>query len=306
MRQEQDRVAWKGEWHTSVPDGLLHAQMSGLAKFMWICLKSFASKTSPHPFPGRHTVCKMMDIGVNSFKKYRKELELNGWLERMDRRNQNGDYAGNIYTLMVPENCKQEQPPGSKIWPPIKWPPKHWAAIDRPRKDYPILNEYQEKRNTTTTRAACAAESDGGDFLPASRASESGENTEAFRAASYFLDRWQWGHTKWFGRRYHLKPGHSQLAEEVLGELGCKGKHLAAYAFRMWINTAQADHTVEKGYDPLFWQIKASRNVQFFLKYIDKIANEMKYPLDANLTALSLDEYNALEQTVGAGRPEPE
>lgn len=301
-------------WHSLIPNEFIQCPFFSHGAFrLFVVIVSYASPSSPRPFPGWSRLSKNLNCCHHSIGKWLNELEKSGWIRRDQQTGKDGRFAHNAYTIYPDDEESRERRKQFSASPcvipshavPSHAMPPHATAVQR--KSTQSEKDYQRRKNTTNTRAADAAEGGGVDFLPASRASENGKDREeVFKATSKFLNKWQWGYQRWYGSRYHLKPGHQQLAEEVIGELGCRGKQLAAYAFKMWINTAQADRTVDQGFDPLFWQIKGSRDIQFFLKYIQKIANEMQYPLDANLRTITTEEYGILEETIGQGRPEPE
>ena len=294
--QGQDQVAWKGEWQTLVPDRLFDADISGMAKLLWISLKRYVGKNSPNPFPGRYTLCRTMKCGVSAFKTYRRELEQSGWLETYKRRGDRGLFYGNIYTLAVPDNCKQIVPPGvekrSAVQPPVAYPP-----VDNQPPKEPQSEGKPVKRKTNTNEAAGAASSTGGEGDLAAGAASAD-------VGSCFLKRWSHGYQQWFKTPYLQKQGEAIQARKIIKELECRPKDLLAYAFRMWVNTTDYDEVDPKGYDPMFYQIKGSRSVRFFLSHLTDIANEQKKPFDCGIPVME-KEYRELEAMIAVGRPDP-
>lgn len=297
-----DHVAWKGEWQTSVPDGLLHSAMSGLAKFLWICLKSYASKTSPNPFPGRHTLCQMLDVGISAFKKYRRELEQNGWLQREDKRHENGDFGGSIYTLMVPQNCKQNKPRGVEKRSPIKRSPIKWSPINQPPKDHQS-EENQIKRNTTTNGAANAAKDSSGFSASQPGATPPGPppNGREHELAQSFIKRWNDTFQKWYGVAYQEAYGDVVQVQKLFQTFPeARPRDFLYLVFQMWLDTREKDGIVEK--DPLFYSYKGQRNLNFFCRHVLRIAEEQDDTIENVIGRITAKELESLEEAVVAGR----
>ncbi len=293
----QDHVAWKGDWQTAVPDSLLHSSMTGLAKLMWICLKSYASKTSPNPFPGRFTICQMMGIGINTFKKYRRELEVNGWLQRENRRLENGDFGGSVYTIMVSENCKQNPPPGVKIWPPINRPVNKWSAKNEPPK-ITSLEDHQKEKETTTRRDACASESGSGDL-----ASQRATPSEASQGAEVFIKRWCECYQKWFGLPYRPSKKDKSSAEDVFRTFKrARLRDLLYIAFQMWDLTREKEDILPEGKDPLWFNFKAQKSVDFFCRHLEKVIAEQNDNPENVFGKITAKDREELEEVISAGR----
>lgn len=298
MKNDHDQVAWRGEWQTLVPDRLFEAQMSAMAKMLWISLKRYVGKNSPNPFPGRYTLCKILQCGVSAFKIYRRELEQSGWLETTVRRGANGHFYGNLYTLAVPEDCKQFLPPGVEKRSPVKRTTVKRATVNQPHKETHTSEGNPGLIKTNTNDAAGAAGDAGGN-----RPLDAGASKESSDAGKHFMIRWCQVYKQWFGAPYLQKPGEAVQARKVIEELECRVKDLLAYAFRMWINTTDYDE-IREGFEPMFYQIKGSRSMRFFLSHLTEIANEQKSPFDCAIPVLE-PEYHRLQELLAVGRPEP-
>jgi hypothetical protein len=159
-----DRVVWKGEWETHIPDALFNSHMSARACWLWCCLKRFVGKNSPNPYPKVFLLRSLMGgCGKDNFQAARKELETRGWLETARRTDpQTGYILGNIYTLMVPEKIRKQNLHPSPSLPataapsPVSPVPVNGSTYKDPQsKEYPV-------RRTTNTKEAAGAASGGG------------------------------------------------------------------------------------------------------------------------------------------------
>lgn len=307
-------------WHSSVPNEFIqnpqYPPLHNGAFRLFVVLISYASPTSPQPFPTWETLAANTGCCRNSLAKWLRELAHRGWIRREQLAGDNGRFGHNVYTLFPEDEDsiqKRKQfsaPPSTILRDTVARYPVARYTVKCDTKSTNILKSTK-KKNTNTKRSA-DADGVGGVKLPASRGEGrekddpgEGEVSGAVLLATKFMERWCWGYEKWFGVPYVVKEAHQKQATEVLQRLTCKAKELAAYAFRMWINTSQVDEVMQRGFDPLFYQVKASRNLTFFLRYIDNIAEEQKHPLDADLKELLPSEYNTLETAISAGRPAP-
>jgi len=95
-----------------------------------------------------------------------------------------------------------------------------------------------------------------------------------------------------------MKRGYQERVEEVCRTQDIGGNELVAYAYRMWMNVDGVDQPDDN--DPMFYQIKAKRDLGFFIRHIDKIAIEQERPLDTDrwITKDQQAEFDRLEQSV--------
>src|SRR5688572_28598499 len=74
-------------WNTIVPNTLIHDQaVSSEARFLYILLVSYASPSSPHPWPSRALLRTRTGWGRDRLVKYLKALEDSGWIKRHQRK----------------------------------------------------------------------------------------------------------------------------------------------------------------------------------------------------------------------------
>lgn len=132
---------------------------------------------------------------------------------------------------------------------------------------------------------------------------ESADADESVNVGNCFLMRWSQSYEEWFKTPYLSKPGEADLARKMIESLKCKPRDVLAYAFRMWINTTDNDFVQQEGFDPLFYQVKGSRNLKFFLAHLQEIAEEQKEPLDCAIPVGEKD-YRHLEEAIAKGRPD--
>lgn len=111
------------------------------------------------------------------------------------------------------------------------------------------------------------------------------------------------GYQQWFKTPYLQKNGEAVMARKIIEGLKCRPKDLLAYAYRMWINTTDFDEVNPDGFDPMFYQIKGSRNLRFFLSHLMEIAVEQDEPTDCAIPVRE-PEFRQLEQVTAQGRPD--
>ena len=271
-------LKYSGEWHSSIPARsiLRNAHLSRDARLLWAILQSYASPDSPQPYPSHHTLMKDMNCRKTALKKYQSELQEKGFLTAEQPRG-HGRWLTNVYILHLPE-ATVAAPTAT-----VKTATVRTATVGAAPSNRHSQSITKEKSNQHQQRAAEAA-------------------SGAVDVGECFLLRWSQSHKEWFKTPYLAKPGEAKQARKVIEELQCRPKDLMAYAFRMWINTTDYDEVDPKGFDPLWFQIKASRSVRFFLAHLSDIANEQKEPLDCAIPVKE-HQYQQLEAVVSAGRP---
>jgi hypothetical protein len=113
---KKDSVQYKGKWHTSVDNEMIrNVELSFPARFLWILLKSYASPSSPVPYPGFETLAHFMSsfrkdrhtkaterkpMDEDTLRKYRQELVDKGFLIVERIRNGFAEWENNRYILM--------------------------------------------------------------------------------------------------------------------------------------------------------------------------------------------------------------
>jgi len=162
-------------------------------------------------------------------------------------------------------------------------------------------------RNNNTNKSAAGAAGGDGNFAfsdqeappPGPRDREAKAKVKSSEAdlGTSFLKRWSETYQQWYGIPYSQKSDDARKSRAKLKELGLRPKDLLAYAFRMWINVEDIVG-ISEGFDPLFSQIKGSRNLAFFLNNIQAIAEEQEEPLEYKLPE---KEYQRLETRISKG-----
>lgn len=207
-------------------------------------------------------------------------------------RDENGRLSGTVWRISDrPEFCKQK--------PAYKHRDHGFSSLgetetrlDRVSENQDhSKNHYSKRINTTKNQAAGAAGGSGNFF------------NEKPNLGSCFLTRWCQTYQQWFKSPYLQKSEEISQARKVIEELKCRPKDLLAYAYRMWLNTADFDEISSEGHDPLFYQIKGSRNLRFFLSHLMEIAGEQKEPMDCAIPVKE-PEFRELEEAIAEGRPD--
>jgi hypothetical protein len=97
----------KKPWHFTVEaDFIRHATgkdgkpLSAPAKLLYILIQSFVGPGSPVPFPRVGTICKYMDVGEDTLRRYTKELVDGNWLKIEQRTNGWNRFLSNSWVLL--------------------------------------------------------------------------------------------------------------------------------------------------------------------------------------------------------------
>jgi hypothetical protein len=122
----KDTVQFRGKWHTSIDNDMIrNVKLSFQARFLWILLKSYASPSSPVPFPGFETLAYFMSsfrkdkksgeieskkMDEDTLRKYRQELIDRNFLIVERVRNGFAEFENNRYVLLDGSNPHPENP----------------------------------------------------------------------------------------------------------------------------------------------------------------------------------------------------
>jgi hypothetical protein len=91
----------KKKWHFSVEkDFICDRTLSPVARMLYLVLMSYASPSSPVPFPGMRTLSTILQCSEDTIRKYRQELELAKWLVVERRRDGHQKWLSNAYILL--------------------------------------------------------------------------------------------------------------------------------------------------------------------------------------------------------------
>jgi hypothetical protein len=280
-------LKYSGEWHSSIPakSVLRNSSLSRDARLLWAILQSYASADRPQPYPGHRKLMRDMNCKKTALKKYQCELQDKGFLTAEQPRGF-GRWLTNVYILHLPDLT--EAAPTATVNTATVTTATVGAAPSN--RHFEVIAKKQKEHHQQ--RAAVASGDADGNF-----------DFEKQGDGWCFLTRWKQTYQQWFKTPYLQKPGEASQAGKIIKELDCRPKDLLAYAFRMWINTVDYDEVDPDGFDPLFYQIKGSRNMRFFLSHLMEMAEEQKEPLDCCLKVVE-KEYQQLEQVIALGRPD--
>lgn len=296
-------------WHSSIPNEFIqnpqNPALSDGAFRLFIVIVSYASPASPQPFPSWHKLSKNTSCCRHSLAKRLKELESRGWISREQCSGDGGKFGHNLYTI-CPDDDENAQKRKQFLSPSVILPHSvepHAVVPHAVQQHTKSTNskENQSDKITTTKRDIGA----GGNFASGDRvASPPGppDKKKETDPGTELQIYWSGYFQQWFKVSYLSRSGEARKAREIIDQLQCKPRDLLAYVFRMWIKTTDFDEVDPKGHDPLFYQIKGSRNLSFFLKYLQDIAVEQKEPLDCAIP-VSKKEFSRLEQIIKEGRP---
>jgi hypothetical protein len=296
-------------WHSSIPNEFIQSPqypaLSNGAFRVFIVIISYGSPTSPNPFPKWGTLCRNIACCRHSLGTWLAELEFRGWIKREQSIEEHGHFGHNYYTI-YPDDKESAKKRKHFLTPPSVIPPHtvgpHAAgphAVKQHSKSTNLLKRTKNKENNNNN-AAGAASGGAVDELRSLGANAPKKQADMGKA---FMDRWCQSFETWFGGPYIQSPGEASLAGRVIRQLKCRPKDLLAYAFRMWVNTTDYDFINPEENDKLFNQIRGSRDAGFFLRNIQKVANEQFKPL-VEAIPVEEPEYQALKAKISLGRPE--
>jgi hypothetical protein len=101
MQSSDTLQSRKKSWHFSIEkDFVCDESLSPMARMLYIILMSFASPTSPVPFPGMRLLGRLLHCTEDTVRKYRKELEQHAWIDVEHRRDGHNKFSRNAYILL--------------------------------------------------------------------------------------------------------------------------------------------------------------------------------------------------------------
>jgi hypothetical protein len=79
MKNEIPTFKFVGSWQSPVPNSIIrNDKLTDRARMLWIFIRSYASPSSPVPFPKNSTMCRNLGWSRETLWKYMKELEGKG------------------------------------------------------------------------------------------------------------------------------------------------------------------------------------------------------------------------------------
>jgi hypothetical protein len=80
--------------------GVNGKKLSAPARLLYLIIQSYVGPNSAHPFPKCATIAHYMDIGLDTLRRYTKELIDGGWLIVEQRRGGWNQFGSNSYILL--------------------------------------------------------------------------------------------------------------------------------------------------------------------------------------------------------------
>lgn len=245
-------------------------------------LSSFASKTSPVPFPSMATIRFDTGWGISTIKKYRRELEQIGLLERGQRK-ERGRWSSNLYTLNDPA-------PPSTTFSSVEKQPTEKSSTDFQPSAFETTKKYQctergtsagedrhevpdpSSRSTAFGGPAAAAEE------PPS-AEDGGEAPEppvsaAKRAESLIQSYREWGTAAQLP--VSVVPREREAVTAYFQDNpSMTARELTAIMISAWV----MEETVRQGTDhELYWHCRLkSKRLLTFIKHLPEIMDELEW-----------------------------
>lgn len=97
LREPIRKILRKTRWNKAW-ESIRDKRVSGKARWLFICLATFANKDGRKCFPSNKTLCELADISPNCLRKYRTELVEKEWIGYQERIGPKGQ-TSHEYTL---------------------------------------------------------------------------------------------------------------------------------------------------------------------------------------------------------------
>lgn len=240
-------------------NGVRVHSLSSDARMLFIYLRSYVGPNSKIPFPGVERICGDLFWNPSTYKKYRRELEEAGYVERVQRRN-GGVFRSNGFILKLSPSVKKP----STVKPSAVTPP----TVKSPTKMYQSSEEGRPIREADTTGVGSTpggADSPSQDEPPAA-VERPGTKTNVL------IEMWK----QWY-RRFNQKDltidSHqkSKLLAFFKAEPTYTSREIMAIALNAWMQ-AQTDKTEGKEW---FWCKERSRLPGDLVNGISSIQQEI-------------------------------
>lgn len=98
LRKPIQKILRKTRWNNAWETIRAKKEASGKARWLHICLATFANQDGMKCFPSNKTLCELADFSPNTLRKYRDELVRIGWIDYQERIGPNGQ-TSHQYTL---------------------------------------------------------------------------------------------------------------------------------------------------------------------------------------------------------------
>jgi len=259
----------RGIWNYSISkDFVCDTSLSRHARFLFVVLRSFASPTSPSPFPKVTTLCHLLDVNRDTLAKYMQELVDKGHVEKEQRLMGGNVFGSNQYYLDEFPSKNSKKPndfplqgfsvtensvPGDSV--PEKPATKSKPVVKSPPKE-------KEEPPSSIPRGE-----DGEVFSASQRGKGTGGEAPSTPGALEFCQWWGEKGKAVFGMpEPNCTSERNQKAVEALLTNGASVRLLQAVAIGAWTLYQRKGEDEVK--DNACWNcIKFSGNIQSFTKY---------------------------------------
>lgn len=263
----------KKRWHFSVEkDFVCNSRLSPMARMLYLVLMSYASPSSPVPFPGMRTLSTILQCSDDTIRKYRVELENEQWLEVEQRRDGHQKFLSNAYVLL-------DGPDDAGAMP--KKPDTAFSGIGENRR--PLKPDTKRGTSTgeeqPTKREAENQEQQqyraSGDGAPAAESTPSATHGPRSSAESFIKNFKQWGRAASITATV-IPDERKALQEFFTDNPEISDRELFALMLCTWM--VPVKQTVgETDYNP-FWHCNhKGKRIASFLEFLPKLQEETNW-----------------------------
>jgi hypothetical protein len=267
MQSSDTLQSRKKSWHFSIEkDFVCDESLSPMARMLYIILMSFASPTSPVPFPGMRLLGRLLHCTEDTVRKYRKELEQHAWIDVEHRRDGHNKFSRNAYILLDgPEPGAMPKKPGMENFSVGEIGSRKNTGI----KSLPV-GEEETREAKSHKQQQYRASGDGGDAddVPTPSAVKGPRSS----AETFIKNFKEWGKEARITATV-IPAERTALQEFFTDNPETSARELFALMLCAWI--VPVDLKVEgTDYNPFWHCNQKSRRIASFLEFLPKIQEE--------------------------------
>jgi hypothetical protein len=271
MQSSDTLQSRKKRWHFSVEkDFVCDSRLSPMARMLYLVLTSYASPTSPVPFPGMRTLSTILQCTEDTIRKYRVELERNNWLEVERRRDGLNKWLNNAYILLDGPDDPGAMPKKPDM--AFSGHGKNPSRVKPGVKSTQVLKEETSEAKSNQQeqyRASGDGAAGGGDSTPSAI---SGPRSSAEK----FIQEYKtWGRAARISAT--VVPAERTALQEFFADNEITPAELTAIMLAAWLMDSTAITPGTENHQA-YWHCRVkSRRIKTFIQFLPNIQDELEW-----------------------------
>jgi hypothetical protein len=269
-------------------EGTNGKKLSAPARLLYLIIQSYVGPNSPHPFPKCETVASYMGVGLDTLRRYTKELIDGGWLIVEQRRGGWNQFCSNSYVLLDGNPYEQNPSTAQRVTAEAISAEPITAGIGTKSTQVKVQASVKSRthevgRNTSSKTVAPSAPTGGapapfttlaGADAPAPPTSTLADATPESKAEAFIQGFKEWG------KRAGLPLGITARDRQVVVEFfqeneDYKPRNLLTIMLGAWLMDPEAIDPSNPDRLRFWFCTKKGRRVFTFMKHLTEIQDEL-------------------------------